>query len=68
MMKGRKKTGPNISVSHVIKSFILSLPPVFSRYVGDFFFFNYYYCSELVPQQEHDRSSALQNLTSNRNS
>lgn len=28
MMKGRK-TGPNISVSHVIKSFILSLPPVF---------------------------------------
>lgn len=56
MMNGRKTTGPNISVSHV--SFILSLPPVFSSYIGDFF----YYCSERIPQQEHDRSSALQNL------
>lgn len=32
MMKG-KKTGPNISVSHVIESFILSLPPVFDMLV-----------------------------------
>lgn len=37
MMKG-KKTGPNISVSHVIESFILSLPPVFDILVIFFFF------------------------------
>lgn len=56
--KERQKTGPNISVSHVIKSFILSsLPPVFDMLVI-FFFFNY--CSVLVPLQEHNRSSALQ--------
>lgn len=59
MMKG-KKTGPNISVSHVIESFILSLPPVFDILVI-FFFLNY--CSVPVPQQEHSRNSVLQNLT-----
>lgn len=32
MMRGMK-TGPNISVSHVIKSFTLSLPPVFDMFV-----------------------------------
>lgn len=35
MMKG-KKTGPNISVSHVIKSFIIPFLPVFDMLV--FFF------------------------------
>lgn len=65
MMKG-KKTGPNISVSHVIKSFILSLPPVFDILVIFFFFLIfifYHYCSVLVPQQEHSRSSVLRNIT-----
>lgn len=37
MMKG-EKTGPNISLSHVIKSFILSLPPVFDMLVTFFSF------------------------------
>ena len=37
MMKGRK-TGPNISVSHVIKTFTFSLPPVFDMFVSFFFF------------------------------
>lgn len=49
MMKGRK-TGPNISVSHVIKSFILSLPPVFDMFVIFFF----YCCLVLVPQTERN--------------
>lgn len=35
MMNG-EKTGPNISLSHVIKSFILSLPPVFDMLVTFF--------------------------------
>lgn len=48
MMRGMK-TGPNISVSHVIKSFTLSLPPVFDMFV---IFFNC--CLILVPQQEHN--------------
>lgn len=50
MMKG-KKTGPNISVSHVIESFILSLPPVFDILVIFFFLIT-------VQYQSHNRSIA----------
>lgn len=60
-----EETGPNISLSHVIKSFILSLPPVFDMLVTFFYFYFFYcyYCSVLVPQQEHSRSSVLRNIT-----
>lgn len=51
-MMRETKTGPNISVSHVIKSFTLSLPPVFDTFVIFFFFLNC--CLILATQQERN--------------